>query len=103
MKNLFARVVGSRNQRNVKRMRRAINDVNKLESGLEALDDAALAAKTEAFRQRLADGEKLDSLLGEAFAVVREGSKRVLGMRHFDVQLIGGQVLHQGKIAEMKT
>src|SRR5699024_7173408 len=103
MKNFFSRVVGSRNDRNVKRMQRAINDVNKLEGEFEALDDAALAAKTDEFKQRLADGAKLDSLMSEAFAVVREASKRVLGMRHFDVQLIGGQVLHQGKIAEMKT
>ena len=84
-------------------MMREVVRVNGLESGIAVLSDAALGAKTIEFRNRLAQGEKLDDLLPEAFAVVREASKRALGMRHFDVQLIGGMVLHQGKIAEMRT
>ncbi len=84
-------------------MMREVVRVNGLESGIAVLSDAALGAKTIEFRNRLAHGEKLDDLLPEAFAVVREASKRALGMRHFDVQLIGGMVLHQGKIAEMRT
>src|SRR5690606_25034711 len=77
--------------------------VNALEPDMQALSDDALRAKTDEFRQRHADGESLDQLLPEAFAVVREAGRRVLGMRHFDVQLIGGIVLHQGRIAEMRT
>ena len=77
--------------------------INALEEGLKALSDEALAAKTDEFKQRLAKGETVDDLLPEAFAVCREASRRVLGMRHFDVQLIGGMVLHYGKIAEMRT
>src|SRR5699024_10614416 len=103
MSNLIKRMIGSRNERIVKRMRRTIGAVNKLEPEIEALSDDALMAKTEGFRQRLSDGATLDSLSAEAFAVVREAAQRVLGMRHFDVQLIGGLVMHQGKIAEMKT
>ncbi len=103
MSNFFSKIVGSRNQRVVKRLHRTVNAVNPLEAEFERLSDEALAAKTDEFRQRLVDGGKLDSLITEAFAVVREASKRVLGMRHFDVQLVGGLVLHQGKIAEMKT
>jgi len=87
----------------IKQMMREVVRVNGLESGIAVLSDAALGAKTIEFRNRLAHGEKLDDLLPEAFAVVREASKRALGMRHFDVQLIGGMVLHQGKIAEMRT
>jgi len=103
MSNFFKRIIGSRNQRVVKRMRRTVAAINRLEAENEALSDAELAAKTDEFRQRLVDGATLDSLSDEAFAVVREAAKRVLGMRHFDVQMIGGLVLHQGKIAEMKT
>src|SRR3546814_3618905 len=77
--------------------------INALEPEIAALSDDELKAKTQAFRQRLEAGEELDGLLNEAFAVVREAAKRVLGQRHFDVQLLGGMVLHQGKIAEMKT
>ena len=99
LKQLF----GSRNERLLKQHRRVVVQINALESRFEALDDAALAAKTIEFRQRHAAGETLDALLPEAFAVVREGSKRALKMRHFDVQLIGGMTLHDGKIAEMRT
>ncbi|MHB8255789.1 MAG: preprotein translocase subunit SecA [Acidiferrobacterales bacterium] len=101
--SLLNRVFGSRNSRLIKQMMREVVRVNGLESGIAVLSDAALGAKTIEFRNRLAHGEKLDDLLPEAFAVVREASKRALGMRHFDVQLIGGMVLHQGKIAEMRT
>ncbi|PWG65166.1 preprotein translocase subunit SecA [Sediminicurvatus halobius] len=97
------KVFGSRNERVVKRMRRDVERINALEPEIESLDDAALRAKTDEFRERLAAGARPDDLLHEAFAVVREASRRTLGMRHFDVQLIGGMVLHHGKIAEMKT
>jgi len=94
---------GSRNERLLKQYQRSVAQINAFEPGLAALDDAGLKAKTAEFRQRLADGQTLDSLLPEAFAVVREASRRSLGMRHYDVQLIGGMVLHDGKIAEMRT
>ncbi len=100
---VFTRLFGSRNERILKRLRKVVERINALEPSLTALDDAALAAKTAAFKARFHQGETLDSLLPEAFAVVREASKRTLGMRHFDVQLIGGIVLHEGKIAEMRT
>jgi preprotein translocase subunit SecA len=96
-------LIGTTNDRSLKAYRRRIDRINDLESGLSALDDASLQAKTVEFRARIAGGETLDDLLPEAFAVCREGAKRALGMRHFDVQLIGGMVLHDGKIAEMKT
>lgn len=91
------------NEREVARLRRTAERVNALESSISALDDDTLAAKTLEFRERLANGATLDDLLPEAFAVVREASKRVTGMRHFDVQIMGGQVLHEGKVAEMRT
>jgi len=97
------RVFGSRNERLLRRLRGRVERINALEPELAGLDDAALRARTEAFRERLAAGETVDDLLVEAFAVVREAGKRTLGMRHFDVQLIGGMVLHEGKIAEMRT
>ncbi len=100
---LLTSIFGSRNDRLLKQYRRVVAEVNALEPQFEALDDAALQAKTAEFRQRVAGGESLDVLLPEAFAVVREGSKRVLKMRHFDVQLLGGMTLHNGKIAEMRT
>jgi len=100
---ILTQLFGSRNERLLKQYRRVVLQVNALESTFESLDDAALAAKTIEFRQRHAAGESLDALLPEAFAVVREGSKRALKMRHFDVQLIGGMTLHDGKIAEMRT
>jgi preprotein translocase subunit SecA len=96
-------VFGSRNDRLLKSYRRTVAQINALESRFEQLDDAALQAQTDEFKARLARGETLDQLLPEAFAVVREAGKRVLKMRHFDVQLIGGMALHHGKIAEMRT
>lgn len=103
MANFFSKVFGSRNQRLLSRLQPVVDKTNALEDSISQLSDEALAAKTDEFRKRLADGEKLDALKPEAFAVIREASKRVLGMRHFDVQLIGATVLHQGKIAEMRT
>ena len=100
---LLTSIFGSRNDRLLKQYRQVVAQINALEPQFEALDDAALRAKTDEFRQRHASGESLDKLLPEAFAAVREGSKRALKMRHFDVQLIGGMVLHDGKIAEMRT
>jgi preprotein translocase subunit SecA len=100
---LLAKVVGTQNERELKRLRPVVAEVNALEPTIQALSDAQLRGKTVEFRQRLANGETLDDLLPEAFAVVRETGRRVLNMRHFDVQLIGGAVLHKGKIAEMKT
>ena len=106
-KSLPARIIqsvfGSRNDRLLKRMHKSVNAINQLESGIAALSDEALRAKTTEFRDRYKAGETFDDLLPEAFAVVRETGKRVLGMRHFDEQMIGGMVLHQGKIAEMRT
>ena len=100
---IVRKVFGSRNDRLVKRMGKVVEEINGLEPQIEGLSDPALQAKTAEFRERLAKGEDLDRILPEAFAVVREAGRRVLGMRHFDVQLIGGMVLHQGKIAEMRT
>jgi len=100
---LLTQIFGSRNDRLLKQYRQVVQRVNALEPQFEALDDAALQAKTAEFKDRVAKGESLDSLLPEAFAVVREGGKRVLKMRHFDVQLIGGMALTGGKIAEMRT
>ena len=97
------KVFGSRNDRLVKQYRKSVVAMNAMEEALEALSDSALQAKTDEFRNRLNEGEALVAVLPEAFAVVREASKRVLGMRHYDVQLIGGMVLNEGKIAEMKT
>ncbi|MBU1529822.1 MAG: preprotein translocase subunit SecA, partial [Gammaproteobacteria bacterium] len=99
LKKLF----GSRNDRLLKTYRKSVNQINALEPTIQALSDDALRAKTVEFKERLAKGEALDDLLPEAFAVVREASVRVFGMRHFDVQLIGGMALHQGKISEMRT
>jgi len=96
-------VVGSRNDRLVKKKKKVVKKINALASEYEKLSDEALKAKTQEFRDRLTQGEKLDNLIPEAFAAVREASSRVFGMRHFDVQLIGGMMLHDGKIAEMKT
>ena len=97
------KVFGSRNERMIRRMRRDVERINALEEETARLSDAELASRTQQFKDRLAAGETLDDLLIEAFATVREASKRTLSMRHFDVQLIGGMVLHQGRIAEMKT
>ncbi|WP_111745727.1 preprotein translocase subunit SecA [Salinisphaera orenii] len=103
MANFLTRLFGSRNDRVVKRLHKNVDAVNSREQALEQLSDTELAAKTDEFRERLNGKAKLDDLRDEAFAVVREAAKRTLGMRHFDVQIVGGTVLHQGKIAEMKT
>ncbi|MCG6872642.1 MAG: preprotein translocase subunit SecA [Gammaproteobacteria bacterium] len=103
MSNTLKKVFGSRNQRLVKRMMKIVRGINALEAGLKELSDDELRARTVIFRERLALGETPDQLLEEAFAVVREASVRTLGLRHFDVQLVGGIVLHEGKIAEMRT
>jgi preprotein translocase subunit SecA len=103
IKSLVKKFVGSKNDRDIKLMMTKVAQVNALEETLVGLSDEQLRAKTEEFRQRIQQGETVDDLLVEAFAVVREGSKRVLGMRHFDMQLIGGMVLNAGKISEMKT
>lgn len=100
---LLTRVFGSKNQRELRRIQSYVDATNRFEPEMEILDDGTLAARTEIFRERFASGESLESLLPEAFAVVREASRRVLGMRHFDCQLIGGVALHEGNIAEMKT
>jgi preprotein translocase subunit SecA len=100
---LLKSVFGSRNDRLLKQYRQTVNAINQLEAAMQQLSDDELRGKTVLFKQRVADGEPLDALLPEAFAVVREAGRRVLGMRHYDVQLIGGMVLHYGKIAEMRT
>lgn len=100
---VLTKVFGSKNDRILKTIQPLVNRVNELESTVSSLDDAALAARTVEFRERIAKGEDLDSLLPEAFATMREAGKRTLGERHYDVQLVGGVILHQGRIAEMKT
>lgn len=101
--NLLKKIFGSRNDRMIKQYTEIVRTINEMEPAMAALSDTDLRAKTDEFKQRVQDGESLDALLPEAFAVVRETGKRVLQMRHFDVQLIGGMVLHAGKIAEMRT
>lgn len=103
LSRIFTNVLGSRNQRVLRRMWKTVDRINALEAQTSALTDAELRAKTDEFRQRIQGGETLESMLPEVFAVVREASKRTLNMRHFDVQLIGGMVLHGGNIAEMRT
>ncbi|MEZ5367181.1 MAG: hypothetical protein R2748_33795 [Bryobacterales bacterium] len=103
IETLIAKVFGTKHDREVKRLLPQVEEINELEGPLSNLSDEELRAKTDEFKRRLADGETLDDILVEAFAVCREAGKRVLGMRHYDVQLIGGIVLHDGKIAEMKT
>lgn len=104
---MFARLIsgifGTKNERELKRMQKVVDTINALEPSIQALDDAALSAKTQEFRDRYTKGETLDQLLPEAFAVCREAAHRVMGMRHYDVQLIGGMTLHEGRIAEMRT
>src|SRR6266478_2759740 len=100
---LIRAVLGTKHERDAKRMRPAVEAINALGPDLERISDAALRAKTDEFRKRLADGAQVDDLLPEAFAVCREAARRTVRMRHFDVQLMGGMVLHQGKIAEMAT
>lgn len=103
MANFFTKIFGSRNDRLLKQYRKVVTQINALESQYEGLSDEQLRAKTDEFRARVQKGETLDAVLPEAFAVVREGSKRVLKMRHFDVQMLGAMALHNGKIAEMRT
>jgi preprotein translocase subunit SecA len=103
LNKLIRTVFGSKNKRELKRMGKLVTNVNGLEEQMSVLDDEQLKAKTAEFRQRLSDGETLEDLISEAFAVVREASKRTLGLRHFDVQLVGGMTLHEGRIAEMRT
>src|SRR5215475_1572360 len=100
---LYNKIFGSHSEREVKKIQPIVQQINTLEPEISALTNEQLQAKTAEFKQRFANEEPLDSILPEAFAVVRETGKRILNMRHFDVQLIGGFVLHQGKIAEMKT
>ena len=101
--NLLKKVFGTKNDREIRKMRKVVTKINALEEGLSGFDDATLQAETLRLRQALEDGKSLDDILPEAFAVVRETAKRVMGMRHFDVQMIGGLTLHQGRIAEMRT
>ena len=103
LNTLLTRIVGTKNERELKKIRPVVSQIGAFEPGLRKLTDAELTGMTGVFRQRLGDGQSLDDLLPEAFAVVREAGRRVLNMRHFDVQLIGGMVLHRGMIAEMKT
>ena len=103
LKTLVKNLFGSRNDRLLKEYGKKVQQINSLEEATKKLSDVALKAKTSEFKKRLTDGQKLDDLLAEAFAVVRETSRRVLEMRHFDVQLIGGMALHDGKISEMRT
>src|SRR6267378_4482260 len=100
---ILTKVIGTQNEREIKRLRPRVAEISALEPQIQTLTDEQLRARTGEFRQRLAQGATLDDLLPEVFAVVREAGKRTLNMRHFDVQLIGGAVLHKGKIAEMKT
>jgi preprotein translocase subunit SecA len=101
--SVLKKIVGSKNERELKRLQPLVEQINSFEPEMQALSDTELKEKTEDFKRRIAEGETLDGILPEVFAVVREASVRALGMRHFDVQLIGGIVLHEGKIAEMKT
>src|SRR3990172_11418892 len=100
--SLLTKIFGS-NDREVKKYLPRVDEINALEPAFEALSDEQLRAKTDEFRQRLADGEPLDGLVPEAFAAVRESARRQVGQRHYDVQLVGGIVLHEGKISELKT
>ena len=100
---ILTKIMGSKNERDLKKMQPMVQRINELEPEMSGLSDAQLAGMTVKFRERLAGGETMEDLLPEAFAVVRETSKRVLSMRHFDVQLVGGMVLHEGRISEMKT
>ncbi|MGB3623918.1 MAG: DEAD/DEAH box helicase, partial [Ketobacter sp.] len=103
LRPLFRKIFGSKNERELKRMGKLVVEISALEEDIKTLSDEQLKAKTTEFRARLEQGETLDALLPEAFATVREASNRVMGMRHFDCQMIGGITLHEGKIAEMRT
>ena len=100
---ILKKIFGTKHERDVKRMMPVVAEINALEPAIQALDDAALRGKTDELRKRLADGAEIEDVLPEAFAVCREAARRSVGMRHFDVQLIGGMVLHNGTIAEMAT
>src|SRR3989304_4034333 len=101
--NFFKKIIGTKNEREIKRLDETVNRINALEPSISSLTDSALRQKTDEFRSAFSAGKTLDDILPEAFAVVREASKRTTGLRHFDAQMIGAMVLHQGKIAEMKT
>ncbi|MBU4269396.1 preprotein translocase subunit SecA, partial [Candidatus Dependentiae bacterium] len=101
--NFLTKIFGSQNERDLKKIQPLVVSINELEPEIKALTDEDIRARTFLFKQRIENGEPLDDLIPETFAVVREASRRALNMRHFDVQLIGGIVLHQGRIAEMKT
>ena len=103
MLGLLTKIIGSSNERTLKKLGQQVEAINALEPTYEAMSDEELQAQTDTFRKRLEDGEQLDALTNEAFAVVREAAKRTLGQRHYDVQMIGGLAMHQGHIAEMKT
>ena len=96
LRGLFSKVAGDSDQREISRLQKVVERINALEPALEALDDAHLRAKTDELRHRLAQGETLDDIMVDAFAVVREAAKRSIGLRHYDVQMIGGSILHQG-------
>ena len=100
---MIGKVIGTKNDRELKRMRKLVDKINALEPKIQPLSDEALKQKTAEFKTQFEQGTSLDTILPEAFAVCREASSRVLGMRHYDVQLIGGITLHEGKIAEMRT
>lgn len=101
--NILNKILGSSNSRKLKKMNRTVAVINSLEESLESLTDEELREKTGEFKQRIEKGVSLDDILPEAFAAVRESSKRTLGLRHFDMQMVGGMVLHQGNISEMRT
>ena len=101
--NLFQKIFGTHSERELKRIEETVQAIENLRPSMQALSDTELTGKTEEFKKRLGEGETLDDILPEAFAVVREAAKRVLNMEHYRVQLIGGIVLHQGRISEMKT
>ena len=101
--SIFTKIFGSRNDRTIKKLGKSVEQINQLETEFEALTDEQLKDKTSEFRKRLEENQTTEDIMVEAFAVVREASKRVFGMRHFDVQMLGGQVLHLGEIAEMRT
>ena len=101
--NLIEKIIGTKSERELKKLYPIVKKINELEKTISPLTDEELKNKTQEFKNRLAKGQTLDDILPEAFAVVREAAKRVLGLRHYDVQLLGGIVLHQGKIAEMRT
>src|SRR4030065_307157 len=101
--NIFKKILGTKNEREIKRLDETVDRINAFEPSISSLTDSALRQKTDEFRSALSAGKTIDDILPEAFAVVREASKSTIGLRHYDVQLIGGMILHEGTIAEMKT